>query len=366
MNLKSFEFAWRTAWMRVIAASMPGPRRAVPPDWRARPYRVLYVRYDAVGDLIIATGVIRAIAQSHPTLTVDVLASDRNHEVLHGNPHVRRVLRIARGGRRDVGERRQMLAVLRELRAAAYDVVVDGRIDQPRAFTTTPLLIAGTRAPYRVGAAAAHGRLVYNLPVPSLPKTVSYTERASFLAEPFGVERAATSFRPELFLSAAERGRAEAHWHEPSEGGAPRAARLLVNLSTSSSQRRWPDDRFVAVLRRARELRPDLRLRVIALPNEWESARAVAAAVGGAAAATDGVRAALAMVGTADLVFTPDTAISHAAAAFDRPAVVMIPGAGIGYAPYTDRARLVVAEGKELRALEVEPVRDAIEWLVRQ
>ena len=63
MNLTSFEFAWRTAWMRAIAASLPGPRLAAPPDWDARPHRVLYVRYDAVGDMIIATGVIRVIAR---------------------------------------------------------------------------------------------------------------------------------------------------------------------------------------------------------------------------------------------------------------------------------------------------------------
>lgn len=52
------------------------------------------MRYERIGDLLLATAAIRAIAVSHPTITVDVLAAPENEPVLRGNPFVRRVLQF--------------------------------------------------------------------------------------------------------------------------------------------------------------------------------------------------------------------------------------------------------------------------------
>lgn len=350
MRLRSVEVAWRKGWMRAIAASLPGPGVTRPPDWDARPWRVLYVRYEAVGDLIMATGVIRAIATSHATISVDVLASERNHQVVDHNPHVARVLRFdpRRGGA-------SLARVALEVRAGRYDVIVDGRVNQPLAFTTTPLLMAASRAPIRVGAAnPALARHVYNLAVPHFPRSVPYVERTSYLVEPFGVDRQATDFRPALYFAPAEREAAEAQWR--AAPGAEGGTRFLVNISTSDVRRSWPDERCVEAVRHARGQRPDLSVLVIAMPGEWARACAVAEAVGGAAAPTLGVRAALAMVDSAALVFTPDTAISHAAAACDKPAVVMIARPGLDYAPYSRHAYLAVYDSWEVRDLAVPTV----------
>src|SRR3982074_3666894 len=64
------------------------------PDWSAGPHRVLYLRYDRIGDMVLATGIIRAIVSAQPTVTVDVLASVVNAAVLRGNPHVKAVVTI--------------------------------------------------------------------------------------------------------------------------------------------------------------------------------------------------------------------------------------------------------------------------------
>lgn len=356
MRFKSVEIAWRTAWMRAIAATLPGPCAAAAPEWGSRPFRVLYVRYEAIGDLIMATGVIRAIVRSHPTITLDVLASRRNHEALAQNPHVGRVLHF------DVRAKGGYPAVIRELAAARYDVIVDGRVDHARVFTTTPLLMRAAGAPLRVGAAGEYGRLVYNLPVPLLPRTVHYVERTAYLAEPFGVDRAATSWAPELFLSAAERGAAEARWG--ARGDAARAPRVLVNLSASSAARRWPDDRFVALLRHVRGRLAGARVLVLSVPEELEAARAVAAAGGGEAAHTPSVRSALALTGTADFVITPDTSISHAAAAFDVPATVLISSARTYHAPYYARAELALYDGDDITALAVAGAAAAVDAML--
>src|SRR5918999_2974855 len=87
---------WRRALMRgLIAALAPRPRGGVP-NWGARQHRVLFMRHQRIGDLLMATGTIRAIANSHPTVQVDVLASSASATILDGNSHVRRVLRFDR------------------------------------------------------------------------------------------------------------------------------------------------------------------------------------------------------------------------------------------------------------------------------
>ncbi len=95
---------------------------------------------------------------------------------------------------------------------------------------------------------------------------------------------------------------------------------------------------------------------VIALPSESTSARAVAAAIGAEYVPTPNLRDALALVGSSHLVFTPDTSISHAAAAFDKPAVVMLKSDCQAYAPWKGKGELVLWEGETIDSLPASAV----------
>src|SRR5262249_27230719 len=93
-SIKSAERALRRYVIHAISRLMH--RRAAPearfPRWHERPHRVLFLRYDRIGDMIVSTGLIRAIATSHATIALDVLASRENAPVVSEEPHVRRVL----------------------------------------------------------------------------------------------------------------------------------------------------------------------------------------------------------------------------------------------------------------------------------
>src|SRR6185312_6032036 len=182
-------------------------------------------------------------------------------------------------------------------------------------------------------------------------------------AEPFGVDVDRFDWRPQLFLSGEEVDDAETTWRRAkAQPGLARVRtdsrepRLLVNLSASEQKRRWPDDRFVAVLRAARNAHPDMAIVVIGLPGEWESVKTVAAAVRGEATRTPDLRDALALVATSDLVFTPDTSISHAASAFNKPAVVLLRGDCLQYAPWDIAGEVVCWSGETISRLDVDDV----------
>ncbi len=337
----------------------------------------------------MATGIIRVLVGALAGGKVDVLANPATAPVLYGSPYVGNVFTL---DRKSAGS---YLAVARELRAQNYDVVVDGRINNPAIFTSTPLLMLAARAPYRVGVGGGNNDLIYNVRVPAYDRSTPYIEGSKALAVPFGVDVDGVDWRPEIFLAEEEVAAAERAWaaaaatatttaidteeNEGKEGTEKANAlaktttdrpqggnRLLVNLSASEPRRRWQDEKFVDVLRRVRAISPRLVIMVIGLPAEWGSVERVASAAGGLAVATPALRDALALVGRCDMVFTPDTSISHAASAFQKPAVVLLKRDHHPYAPYDIPGEIVYWDGNEIHSLPSNSVAPGVERMVRR
>ncbi len=345
--------------MRGIARALPGPRTAVLPNTPGRPLRVLFVRYERIGDMIMSTGMIRVLAESPVELELDVLANPATRPVLENNPHVRKIFTLDRKSWDSYSE------VGRELRAEKYDVIVDGRINNPPVFTSTPLLMLRAGAPYRVGVGGGNNDLVYNIRVRPYDRSTHYIEGAKALAAPFGVAVNDVDWRPEIFLSDAEKSHANEVWARASaRAGKIGEPRLLVNLSASEPKRRWADDNFIQVLRAVRVAHPSMPMVVIGLPAEWDSVQRVAMSVNAEPAATPNLRDALALVGTSDRVFTPDTSISHAASALGKPEVVLLKREHHPYAPWNDAARVVFWDGETIKGLAPEVVTEAVLELV--
>jgi ADP-heptose:LPS heptosyltransferase len=256
---------------------------------------------------------------------------------------------------------------MKQLRQARHTVMVDGRINNPPIFTSTPLLMYAGRARFRVGARGNRKPRIYNVSVPEWNRVDHYIEGSKQLAVPFGVDPASVDWQPEIFLSVEERARADEQWKEarslvsfgnsqPESGG----KRLLVNLSASEPKRRWPDGKFIVTLQAARERFPNMPMIVMGLPSEWASVQKVANAVRALPAETPKLRDAFALVGTADMVFTPDTSISHAASAFRKPSLVLLKREHRPYAPYNTPGEVLAWNEEEIQQLPHERVAKAL------
>jgi ADP-heptose:LPS heptosyltransferase len=138
----------------------------------------------------------------------------------------------------------------------------------------------------------------------------------------------------------------------------------LVNLSASEPKRRWPDGKFIATLRSARDRAPNMPIIVMGLPAEWESVQKVANAVRGLPVETPSLRDAFALVGTSDLVFTPDTSISHAASAFRKPSVVLLKREHKPYAPWNTPGEIIAWNEAEIHQMPHERVATALNKLL--
>ncbi|HEX5438403.1 MAG TPA: glycosyltransferase family 9 protein [Gemmatimonadaceae bacterium] len=359
MRLKRLERACRGAFIRGMSALMGRPRRSEQPKWDARPHRVLYLRYDRIGDMILASSLIRAIATSHASLTVDVLASPWNAPVLEGNPYVGSVVLF---------ERRKPWTywrTIRQLRRARYDAIIDCMVTAPSTTTLIVMLLSGAR--HRIGAGGQSNDFAYTIAVPNLTAATHYVERTAALALPFGVDLDATDWSPAIYLSDSERAGGELAWRSHGalrDTGAPRR-RLLVNISAGKPSCAWPDDKFIAVLRALRSRRDGLCTLLIGSPAESDRVAHIAREAEVSVARTPGIRSALALVAAADLVVTPDTSIVHAASSFHIPAVVLFPRrTNELYGLYRSPGERVISPGKTVAELAVAPVLAALERML--
>jgi ADP-heptose:LPS heptosyltransferase len=351
--------------MRLLGRLLPGPRETALPSPTNSDYRVLFIRYERIGDMIMATSLIRNIARALPGGKVDVLATPTTAPVLEGNPHVGNVLMLDRKSMRSYRE------LMKRLRRERYTVMVDGRINNPPIFTSTPLLMYAGRARFRVGAQGESMPRIYNVSVPEWNRVDHYIEGSKHLAVPFGVNPASVDWQPEIFLSAKEEARAEERWSEALNLVATDEAsthgitkRLLVNLSASEPKRRWPDGKFIATLRSARDRAPNMPIVVIGLPAEWESVQKVAHEVRALPVQTKELRDAFAVVAAADMVFTPDTSISHAASAFRKPSLVLLKREHKPYAPWNTPGEIIAWNEAEIHQLPHERVAKALHKLL--
>ena len=313
-GLRSIEPAFRAGWLR-LALRVFGGEGGPLPDWNDRPYNLLFIRYDKLGDMIMCSGVIREIVRAHPSFSVDVLTTPANAPALENLSFVRDVILHERGK----GPR--FLPLARRLEQGRYDAVIDALVWRPSVSSYTAKLMIASRARWRIGSAGRRNDFVYNVPITPPPTRWAehHVEHLARLALPFGVDVDAGDWRPEIALTSAECVAAEWRWDAVSGTG----PRVLVNLSAGHPERRWSDEKFCQLVAHLRHRVPNACIVIIALPEERSSAERLATLVHGAATMPT-VRELFALVASADLVITPDTAVSHIASAFGRPTLTLL------------------------------------------
>lgn len=308
--LKSAEIAIRRLVLRFLVGALGRPAPPLP-SWEDRPYRILVIRDDGIGDFIVSIEVLRAIAERAPGITLDLVASPQNAPLARSLPFVRNVIVHQRGFLP------RSWRVWRELRRNRYDAVVDARVAVRNVNMHTTALLLATGATWRIGLSGRGNDGVYNVRIPE-PATPHWTYQMVALASPFGIGPDDRDWRPRIPIPDGVRAEAEAAWASVGAG----RPRVLVNLSVGHPERWWPPERYKPVLAHLRARRPDAAIMVVGMPSEMELAHDVARSAGGTAKPLT-LHQVIAAVGTADLLISPDTAVTHAASAFETPTLAL-------------------------------------------
>ena len=355
--LGSIEFATRSAFSWTLLKLFGGQRYMPIPDWRARPYRILFIRDDGIGDMIVSIEILRAIAEASPTFTLDLLCSPANAPIGRSLPFVNEVI---------VHKRESLFKAIptwRKLRRNRYDVVIDGRVAIRNVNKQTTTLMLATGAPWRIGITGRTNDRIYSVPIPP-QQPEHWVDNFVTLAGPFGVKPDSRDWRARLPLTPEARAEAEKLW--ATVNGAQARPRVLVNLYSASSDRQWPVDRFGPVIARVRERLPNAAIALPTMPSGDPDAERLAAAGSGKAMPLT-LAQVTAFTAVADLVISPDTAITVIASAFQVPVLALMRRDTHQWVPYKTEGHVAFSDDpRSLIGLPVDRVVKAVDAVIDQ
>jgi heptosyltransferase-1 len=279
--------------------------------------RVLIVRLGALGDVVHAIPVAAALRRAFPAARIDWLVSAKHREILDLVPVIDR--RLVINDRGDASGGSSMMAAVRELRSARYDVALD-----LQGLIKSALFARLSGAARVIGFSASYAReglarLFYTqafdpgrggLYAPS--ETRHIVDINLTLLTALGITAASAEFPLERVDSPVAR-----HVAEQSNG-----RYALLNPGAAWPNKRWPASRFAAVASELRE-RHGLLSVVLWGPGEESLAREIAAGASGAAVVSPKTSIAdlVALARGAAVMVSGDTGPTHIAAAVGTPLV---------------------------------------------
>ena len=354
--LKSLELRWRRALLAAGRRPFAGQLASQAEDLLHLPAapRILLIRMERIGDVLVSVPVIRALRERYPEGRVDLLLSRANLAVRDAvTPFVDQVWCYDKTVRSALG-------LLRTLRRARYDAVVD-LVDNPSA--TAQLVIRWSGAPAAVGLLHSESGL-YTHAAPLLDRsTVHPVERLAQLLLPFGIDPASQSLDLAYPLTPADIESAQ-----QTLGPTWRPLRLGVNVSGREAGKQWGSANYIAVIRQLMEKDSRFAISVCGSPQDATEVRRVAFATGAQAVPPrSSLREFAAIIHELDLLLTPDTMVVHLAAAWKIPTVALYrtDPAIAPWLPYHTPHR-AVADARGIPAIPVDQVIAALDELIQE
>lgn len=281
-----------------------------PPELPApeRVRNVVYVRLDHIGDVLMATPAVEALARACPSAQISVLVKPSCAPLFENNPFVSRVIEYvpAWQARPTLGERADGSPVIERLRASAFDVAFFPRGDLREIFL-------GWRAgiPHRIGIAERGGGALLTKTVPlernrhEIEKNLAATD---FFTHGTQVER-----REKIYLTgdeiAAARGVLER------DGIDPDRPFVVLHPGAAGEHKKYPLSHFAEVAKRLSHT-----MQVLWTP-EPGAARPDGVGIGGARVLSEvaSLRRLAAIFSLSRAVIANDSGPMHLAIAADTP-----------------------------------------------
>lgn len=209
--------------------------------------QILVIRLKAIGDVIFTLPAVAALQAHYPGAEISFLTSRENAPLLRGFPQVRHPIPLDRAALRS-GHPGKMAAeffgLLRRLRGGRFSLVVDFQ-----GFGETAWLSRLTGAPQRWGSVYGPGRRWAYTHGQPREEALHPAEWNLQLLRQCGVPCAA---RENQFVLPADAAAAAREFYV-AQGLDPGAPTLVVQPFTSSPQKNWPLENYLAVARHWRQ-----------------------------------------------------------------------------------------------------------------
>ncbi len=275
--------------------------------------RVLFLRPEKLGDMIISFPVFDGLKARYPHIKISVLGSPRNRAIIDGDPRFDQIFMYTKSAKD--------LAEIQRIRNERFDCVVDMICDD----SVTALYLSQYTAPGkpRIGVGKVKYREYYDFNYDRLNNTGHIVDNTLKLLAAFGIDPAGVSGYAEPYLSEADRMLAAAFLREIG-GDQPHSLIVGYNLSAGAPTRVWALEKSAALVQAILTRHSEAHVVLMVAPPDRVRAQSVAQSFDRRVhIVPDGLslRQASAIVGKVDLLISPDTSMVHIARAFRVPVV---------------------------------------------
>jgi len=208
--------------------------------------RILVIRLDRLGDLVLTLPLLAAIKRRWPSSELTLLCRDTVAPLARAQTEIDRLMTVRgrtgqKGGQAgSLLDRDERLSLRARLRAGQFDLVIDPYDGEE---LESALLAWHTRASRRVGFSAA-GRGLFFTQAVSAGSNQSFLQRQQSLASAMGLELDPAE-PPRLRLTVSEREAAETHLRQ--KGLDPARPIIGIHPGGYYPSQRWPLGRFLAL-----------------------------------------------------------------------------------------------------------------------
>lgn len=356
--LKHIELAIRRRVTGLLSGSREAVRVTEPADVLHLPdnARILLLRQDRIGDVLVSIPVIRALRNRLPFATIDMVLSPNNLAVRHALAAYTDDVHVYRKSLSDV------VGLLKALRRKRYDLVID-LMDNPS--TTSSMLVRWSGARMALGIEKANSG-VYTHVVPLADRSsVHIVERLARLLMPFGIDPSTEQLDLEYRVTDEERRKALSILGLHDDG----RIRLGVNISGSDISRMYGEEAMTEVLTTIRQRHPGVDPYIFAAPPHKDMQMRIAASTGAVAVPiVPSFHEYACLLSVMDAIVTPDTSSVHLAAAWKTPSVVLFmhdDPALMPWYPYMSPCRPLEAQQGSISDIPREHVISAIDDMLR-
>jgi len=288
-----------------------------PPIDATRVRKVLLLRYDAIGDMIVTMPTVDLLRERIPGVEIDIVTSPTNDSVISEDPRIRKRFVFSR-------KLADLPALAAQLRKERYDVVIPLVMHR----TTESGLVANAACgPQGVTLFFDHVNrrdlysVWFNVQIPTERNVRTMVEMVlNMVSKSFGWKIDPKDYPVRLFLpkGADQYATQQTQWMT--------GLRIALNLSAKDARRMLTLEQNTTLVRGLLADFPRSTMIITSAPDRYHMARTLteidptriyaaepAPTVVGALAITDHV----------DVVVTPDTSIAHAASGFGTPVIGM-------------------------------------------
>ncbi len=310
-KLKAAEHQFKAFLFRLFAPSLRRRRGAnATLDGRSM-RKVLFLRPEKIGDMVISFPVFDALKKQFPHLEIGLVGSPRNYAVIKDDPRFSKIFLYRKNLLRD-------FRMLRAIRRERYDCVLDMINDD----SVTTLFMSQLAAPGKptVGIGKTRYDEFYDYNYLHADGVGGHIiENTLRLLEPFGIDTGNASGYAPPYVSA--EAQAKVHGYIKALGS---GLRIGFNLSAGNPTRIWPAEKTERLSQQLLARDDKTQLVLITAPADRERGETLLAKLDGSVSHVPpdlNLMEVSALISKLDLLISPDTSLIHIARSFHIPVV---------------------------------------------